>query len=157
MRRKILALSVLLAAVSLVAWRDPPFETPSPGPSPLATPTPSPGPTPNMTYEYVIVPKVTTAPAPGDPVIMRVELNRVRSPAHDDIQMQVLTSTDVVRVWNYETGRSGRLRQAAPGIFVGQGTIPSLPFLPKGTQVELHFTASSNTGRTIAFTVSVTF
>src|SRR5271154_2989098 len=103
MRRKILALSVLLAAVSLVAWRDPPFETPSPGPSPVATPTPSPGPTPNQTYEYSIEPKVTTSPAPGDPVILRVELNRVRSnPAHDDIQMKVLTSTDVVRVTNYE-------------------------------------------------------
>ncbi len=157
MRRKILTLSVLLAAGSLVAWRDPPFETPSPGPSPVATPTPSPAPTPNVTYTYVIVPKITTAPAPGAPEIFRVELNRVRLPAHDDIQMQVLTSTDVIRVTNYETGRSGRLRQTAPGIFAGEGTIPSTPFLPAGTHVDLHFTATTNAGTTIAFTVPVTF
>jgi hypothetical protein len=108
-------------------------------------------------YKYVITPKPEDSTHPGDPVILRVELNKKHFSSGDQIQIRVTTSTNVVKVTTHELGHGGTLRQSSPGIFVGQGKVAGIPFFMRGLHVDMHYTATTADGTATTISAHVTF
>ncbi len=108
-------------------------------------------------YRYIITPVPDAGAPPGSPTISQVALNKRHFSTHDQIRMQVLTSSDVVKVTNHELGHGGTLRKVAPGIFSGTGRVSGIPFFLKGMHVDMHYTATTARGATTTVTAPVTF
>ena len=108
-------------------------------------------------YAYVISPKPALPPGPDSPVIRRVELNKKHFSAHDEIQMQVVTTASVAKVTNHELGHGGTLRKVSSGIFSGKGRVAGVPFFLKGMRVNVYYTATTEKGTAVTITVPVTF
>lgn len=119
--------------------------------------TASPAPAASPVYKYVVEPTPAGSTRPGYPVIYKVELNKHHYSSHDEIEIQVLTSKNVVRVTNQEMGHGGTLTQAAPGVFRGQGQVPGIPFFVRGMAVPMHYTATTANGNSTTATATVTF
>jgi hypothetical protein len=119
--------------------------------------TGEPPPSANPVYAYVITPKSRSAPRPGYPTIFTVKLNKQHFSSHDEIQMQVITSVDVVKVTNHELGHGGTLRQVSPGVFLGQGRVTAIPFFMRGMHVAMHYTATTANGNATTVIAHVTF
>jgi hypothetical protein len=113
-------------------------------------------PMPHATYGYVVVPARVHVARPGDPEILRIELNKQNFRSHDEIKMEILTSDNVVRVTTREMGREGTLRQLGPGRFFCHGRIPGLPFFLQGMRIDLRYTATTATGNATSASASVT-
>jgi len=123
----------------------------------VALATSEPPPSANPVYTYVITPTSPSTPRPGYPVIFKVELNKQHFSSHDEIQMQVVTSTDVVKVTNHELGHGGTLRLLSPGVFFGQGRVTGIPFFMQGVHVAMHYTATTTNGNAMTVVAHVTF
>lgn len=108
-------------------------------------------------YAYVITPKLAPSTGADSPVIRRVEPNKQHFSVHDEIQMRVLTTTNVVKVTNHELGHGGTLRRLSPGVFSGEGRVAGVPFFLKGMHVNMHFTATTESGTKVTATAPVTF
>jgi hypothetical protein len=106
---------------------------------------------------YIITPTPAASAGPDSPVILRVELNRQNFSDHDEINMQVVTSANVVKVTNQELGHGGTLRQVASGLFTGHGKVEGVPFFLKGMHVDMHYTATTESGAKVTVSVPVTF
>jgi hypothetical protein len=107
-------------------------------------------------YGYVVVPPHARAARPGEPEILRIELNKARFSSRDEIEMQVLTSANVVRVTTREMGREGMLHELGPGRFVCHGRLPWLPFFVRGLRIDLRYTATTASGSATSAVASVT-
>jgi hypothetical protein len=108
-------------------------------------------------YTYINTPVPDASPSPGSPMIRQVALNKHHYSSHDQIRMQVLTSSDVVKVTNHELGHGGTLRKVGSGVFSGTGRVSGIPFFLKGMHVDMHYTATTASGATTTVTVPVTF
>jgi hypothetical protein len=117
----------------------------------------SPGAIASAGYRYVITPKPNAAATAGGPVIRQVALNKRHFQSHDEIQMKVLTSSDVVKVTNHELGHGGILRKISDGVFAGSGRVTGIPFFLKRMHVDMHYTATTASGETTTVTAPVTF
>jgi hypothetical protein len=106
---------------------------------------------------YTITPAPSSSAGPDAPVILRVELNKQNFSDHDEIDMQVTTSANVVKVTNQELGHGGTLRQVASGLFAGHGKVEGVPFFLKGMHVDMHYTATTEAGLKVTVSVPVTF
>jgi len=113
-------------------------------------------PVPRLVYHYFVVPAPAHSVRPGDPEILRIELNKQHFRSFDEIQMQILTSANVVRVTTREMGHEGTLRQLGPGRFFSRGRIPGLPFFVQGSSIDLLYTATTASGISTSATASVT-
>jgi len=111
---------------------------------------------PRPVYGYVVVPAHVHAIRPGDPEILRIELNKQNFRPHDEIQMQILTSDNVVRVTTREMGHEGTLRQLGPGRFFCQGRIPGIALFLQGMRIDLRYTATTATGNAVSASAPVT-
>jgi hypothetical protein len=107
-------------------------------------------------YGYVVVPPHAGSARPGDPEILRIELNKAHFSSHDEIEMQVLTSNNVVRVTTREMGHEGTLRQLGLGRFFCRGRIPGLPRFLQGLQIDLRYTATTASGNSTSASAKVT-
>ncbi len=116
----------------------------------------APEPMPRPVYGYVVVPARVHATRPGDPEILRIQLNKQNFRSHDEIQMEIFTSDNVVRVTTREMGHEGTLRQLGLGRFFCRGRIPGLPFFVQGLRIDLRYTATSANGNTASAIASVT-
>jgi hypothetical protein len=116
----------------------------------------APEPVPRPVYGYVVVPVRAHAASPGEPEILRIELNKERFRSHDEIVMQVLTSDNVIRVTTREMGREGTLRQLGPGRFFCHGRIPGLPSFLEGLRIDLRYTATTASGDATSAVATVT-
>jgi hypothetical protein len=113
-------------------------------------------PMPRPVYHYFVVPARAHSVHPGDPQILRIELNKQHFQSFDIIQMEILTSGNVVRVTTREMGHEETLRQLGPGRFFCRGRIPGLPFFVQGSSIDLLYTATTASGNSISATASVT-
>jgi len=107
-------------------------------------------------YGYVVVPARIHSIRPGDPEILRIELNKQNFRPHDEIQMEILTSDNVVRVTTREMGHEGTLRQLGPGRFFCSGRIPAVALFLAGMRIDLRYTATTATGNAVSASASVT-
>jgi hypothetical protein len=114
-------------------------------------------PTAGRGYAYEVTPVRAHAVRPGYPEILRIELNWRHFSSHDQIEMQVVTSDNVVRVTNQEMGYGGSLRERSPGHFRGQGRVPGIPFFLRKMRIELRYTATTANGKTASASAPVTF
>jgi hypothetical protein len=113
-------------------------------------------PTPRPVYGYVVVPARAHSAQPGDPQILRIEINKQHFRSHDVIQMEILTSDNVVRVTTREMGHEGTLRQLGPGRFLCHGRIPGLPSFLQGMRIDLRYTATTASGNATSASAFVT-
>lgn len=110
---------------------------------------------PSGASPYVVTPPPN--PHGGDPKILRLILNKRHFDAGDQIRMRVITSHDVIKVTNHELGHGGDLHKVAPGIFVGHGEVKGVPGFLQGMKVDMHYTATNQSGASVTVTVPVTF
>lgn len=129
---------------------------PQPSASPSATPSAFPSPTATPVYKYRVKPSPNPSAASDGPAILEVDLNDKQLTPHGKIAIRVLTSPDVVKVVTRSNGREGPLQQTAPGEFIGNGSIPGIPFIARGWKVNIEFVASTADGRTTSVKVPVT-
>jgi hypothetical protein len=73
-------------------------------------------------YAYVIAPKPALPPGPDSPVIRRFELNKKHFSAHDEIQVQVDTTANVVKVTNHELDHGGNVAEGVLRNIFWEGT-----------------------------------
>jgi len=124
------------------------------------TSAPSDGAAPSIArpvYAYVVTPSRKAKPRSGEPRILRVQLNKQRFSSRDEIDMEVLTSPNVVRVVTRELNHGGTLHKAAPGVFRAHGPLTGLPSFVHGMHVTLHFTATTAGGDATSVNAPVTF
>lgn len=137
-----------------------PLETPSvaplESPPPSGSPSPVPSPTATPVYKYRVVPSPNPSAASDAPAILEVDLNDKQLTPHGKIAIRVLTTPNVVKVITRSNGRDGVLEQSAPGEFIGNGSIPGIPFIAHGWKVNIEFIATTADGRTTSLKVPVT-
>ncbi|MGH7729575.1 MAG: hypothetical protein ACREM2_12415, partial [Vulcanimicrobiaceae bacterium] len=85
-----------------------------------------------------------------------VYLNDATLHSRGPIAIRVITNETVAKVVSRSGGHGGALTQVGPGEFVAQSTLPAIPFLARGSQVELEFVAYGPTGKTVTVDVPVT-
>ena len=177
-----LALQVLLAAqvqpTPLPAGPAPAVPTPlvsapSAAPTPPATApitpvplgtrvmvtTPVPGtaiPDSSSEFAYRFVPKRPDHVAPGAPQIFAVYLNTKVLRSLGPIHIKVLTDPGTVKVTSRSNGREGLIPMISPGDFEALSTLPKVPFIADGMEIQLEFIALGQNGQHLSVHVPVT-
>jgi hypothetical protein len=126
-----------------------PLASPSPAASPSATPTGL-----NLPpLKYHITPTPQPSAAPGAPQILAIDISDQTVYSGKVMAIRVTTNDVVSKVTVTSNGRSGQITQVAPGRFESSGTIPKLPPLMGGLNVNLVFTATTADGRSTSVKV----
>jgi len=129
---------------------------PPPAPSPAASPTASPAPTATPTdspFHYVVTPP---APAPGQPVILEIDLLDSTIHAGQPYSVRVKTSLDVTAINVSAMGQTYGMQAARPGLYASDGQVPAgVPFFMLGRNYTVTVTAIAPGGKSTTVELSL--
>jgi hypothetical protein len=146
-------------AVTPIPIPTPFVATPSPSASPVTSPSPAASPSAAPTglnlppLKYHITPTPQPSAAPESPQILAIDISDQTVYSGKVMAIRVTTNDVVSKVTISSNGHSGQMTQVAPGRFESSGTIPKLPPLMGGLNVNLVFAATTADGRSASVKV----